>query len=81
MKNFHILKVKYLSPTNYKGARVKITSERFEQSKIISYDYSKNSIKDMAIDWLEKEGFEIIGHGEGKNHDYIVSSTFKPLKK
>ena len=30
-------KVKYLGPTNYKGSRIKITDERFEQSKIIDY--------------------------------------------
>ena len=80
MENLHILKTSYLGATNTRGARVKIYSERFRQSVIISYTY-ENRAQDMAINWLQEKGFEIIGKGEGQNNMYIISSTFEPLKK
>lgn len=76
MKNVHLLKVKYLGPTTFKGSRVKIISERFKQSIILNYDYRFNSEIEIAINYLELNGFEVIG----KNDKYIVSSTFKGLK-
>lgn len=80
MKNYHVLKVAYLGPTNFKGSRVKITSERFEQSKTISWNYSFNSSYDIAADWLKNNGFDLLGIAEGKDCYYIISETFKPLK-
>lgn len=79
-KNYHLLKVTYIGPTNYLGSRVKITSERFKQSKTISYDYAFNNALDIAEDWLTKNGFEIVGHGEGKDCYYVISNTFEPLR-
>jgi hypothetical protein len=78
--NFHILKVKYLGPTDTRGSRVKITSERFENSKTISYSSEYNRAMDAAINWLSKErGFTVIGTGEGDGHDYVIVSEFQPL--
>jgi|TARA_Y100000034_G_scaffold110230_1_gene142202 hypothetical protein len=36
------LKVKYLPPTNYRGARVKFTQTNINQSVILPYDYKFN---------------------------------------
>jgi hypothetical protein len=36
--NYHILKVSYVGPTNYKSDKVKIVSERFKQTIFISYN-------------------------------------------
>jgi hypothetical protein len=80
MKNFHIIKVKYLGPTNTKGSRVKMVSERFVSSKTISYDYKFNSAVDMAADWLTNTGFNIIGQAEGTDCGYIITDTFEELK-
>jgi hypothetical protein len=81
MENLHILKTSYLGATNTRGARVKIYSERFRQSVVIPYNYRFNNALDIAINWLQSKGFEIIGKGEGKESMYIISTTFEPLKK
>ena len=81
-KNYHILTVKYLGATNTQGSRVKITSHRFEQSVTISYNYSLNSITDMAMEYLkENTNHEIIGKGElDSQKDILISETFEPIK-
>ena len=80
LKNYHLLSVKYLGATNYRGSRVKITSDRFEQSVTIPYDYEENTIAGMAQKYLESKGFELVGLGEAKKGYILVSSTFKPLE-
>lgn len=79
--NYHILKVKYYGPTNTSGSRVGIISERFEQRVTINYNYELGNSCETAIDWLEKNGFQVIGKGEGKDHYYIITTTFEPLRK
>ena len=66
--------------TNTKGSRVKIWSHRFHQGITIPYNYSLNNISEMACEYLESKGFEIVGRGEATKFDVIVSNTFKPLK-
>jgi hypothetical protein len=77
MANIHVLKVKYLdSPASYCGSRVRITSERFNESKIIPswYDSGTGAV-DTAVYWLTKEcGLTVIGIAEGKGHDYVIVS-------
>jgi len=43
LTNFHALTIKHLDPTNFKGSRIKITSDRFSQSITLNRDYSKSS--------------------------------------
>lgn len=80
MKNFHVLEIKYLGPTNFLGSRVSIYSPRFKERVVINYDYSKNSIQEMAQTFLESKDFSILGCGEGKDKMYLISDTFQPLK-
>lgn len=80
MENYHILIVSYLGATNTRGSRIKIKSERFEQSVTISYDHECNNSLDGAKKWLKENEFEVIGQGESNRHYYIISTTFKPLK-
>ena len=80
LTNFHALTVKYLGPTDTKGSRIKITSERFEQSITISRDYSKSSWLDQAMELLQSKWFHVIGATECNNNTIILSDTFKPLK-
>lgn len=61
LKNYRAFIVKYLSPTNSRGARVKINDPRFEASKIISYNYEFNSAADTALEYLNSIGIEIAG--------------------
>lgn len=79
--NFHIFTVNYLGATNYLSSRVKIVSERFRQSKVINYDHEFANTLEIAEDWLIKNGFNIVGHGEGKDCYYVITDTFEPLKK
>ena len=80
MKNYHLFTVKYLGATNTKGARIKITSERFEQSITLSKDYSVEATE-QAINYLNDKGFNIVGRGNGSNQtDVLISEVFEPLR-
>lgn len=83
LPNFHILVVKYVTQTNNLPSRVKIISERFNHSVIFSYTGEGNTL-DQAEGWLIKNGHNVLGHGEGKGHYYVVcghvNDKFKPLK-
>jgi len=65
MKNLRQIKVKFLGPTNHKGARIKIYEpaglhNQETKSKIFSYCYRTGDIKAQAIDILQANGFEIV---------------------
>ena len=66
MENLHALEIKFYAPTNNSSARVGIISKRFKQRIIINY--------------LTKNGFNIVGKFEFGESDIILSDTFKPLK-
>lgn len=80
LTNFHALTVKLLWPTDFRGSRIKITSDRFEQSITLNRDYSKSSWLDQAITFLTQNWFTLIGMAEMNNQTIILSDTFKPLK-
>jgi len=73
--NYHALEVKFYGPTTYKRARVKIKDHRFNRTKFISYDYSMNDIREMAINYLESlnSDFKVIGTMELTNSYMLVS--------
>jgi hypothetical protein len=77
---YHIIEISFLGCTNYLGPRIRIKSERFEQSIIIDYSHEQADIRHDAIKWLESKGFEIVGAGEIKNGFALMSVTFEPLK-
>jgi hypothetical protein len=80
MENFHLIEVKYLGTTNSRGSRVKMTSNRFNESVTIPYDYKLNKVTEMAEEYLKEKGFTIVGQGEGKNVDFVITSDFKSIK-
>lgn len=83
LQNFHVLTIKVLGATNHNPARVKIISERFRQSITIpftNHPSASSPATDNSIEWLEKRGHKLIGKAEGKDHMYIISDTFEPLK-
>jgi hypothetical protein len=75
MQNFHIITAKYLFWTHTKGNRIKIHSERFKETVIVSTNEYESGVK-----WCEANGFKILGTGFEKNRVVIVSTTFEPLK-
>ncbi len=80
MTNLHAFKITYLGATNTRGSRVKVKSLRFDQSKLLSYNYEDRDITETAKKYLESLGFDIIGQAEDKYGMILLSSTFKPLK-
>ena len=80
LENFHALTIKHLGPTNFKGSRIKITSDRFEQSITLNRDYSSSSWLDQAIEFLTQNWFTLIWMAEMNNQNILLSDTFKPLK-
>jgi hypothetical protein len=79
INNYHILTVKYVGPTNFRGSRISIKSDRFNKSKMIDYNYEYNDCLGGAEAWLNDNGFEIVGHGEGKDCYHVITNTFKSL--
>ena len=77
MENLHVLIVKYVGMTASRSPRVKIISERFKSS--ISFDHANDdrTTLEQAICWLSNDGYNIVGHGNGKGHDYVITDTFK----
>ena len=81
-KHHRAFRIKFIGATDYKGERVGILDLRHNNNSIISYDYSKNNIKEIAIDWLEKQGIEISGFvcNEITNEYYLLTDSFQSLK-
>lgn len=80
MKNLHAIEIKFYAPTNNAGARVGIISKRFNQRIIINFDYSFDTPTAIAINYLTKNGFNVVGKSEFGESDIVLSDTFKPLK-
>ena len=76
MKTMRFFEVIYKSPTNYNGARVLVKDLRFNKRRTIDYNYEMNSITDMAIDFLEKKGIEIVCIGESIDSLLIATENF-----
>lgn len=83
MKNYQVIKVQYLGPTNARGSRVKLTDYRFNKSKTIPYSYEHNNTRDIAIDWLTREGHKVVGQAEVSDHYLLMldaqEGSFKSL--
>ncbi len=77
MKIYHVLKFKFLAPTDTRGSRIKIKSERFESSVTLALKYNDVDPFDQAIEYLTEREFIIIGRSEGKDGIYIITDTFK----
>lgn len=84
-KNFHVLRVVYLPTTRTLGGRFKVCSDRFKQSIVISADSLADAyplvsaIMGVAL-ILEKQGYNVLGMGNGDNCNYLLTDTFQPLK-
>ena len=81
MNNYHILRIQYHGPTNHRGSRVTITSDRFKERVTIDYDHRHNNAVDIAAVWLKEQGYNVIAQGEGPRWDYLITDTFELLKK
>jgi len=66
--NTRIIGFKFLGPTNYKGARIKLTDKRNHSTKTISFHYGYTTAGGGAADYLISEGWHVVGC----NEDYGV---------
>ena len=72
---YRIFELRYLSPSNTKGYRLKIIDERNGHSQTLNDDKNKNSI-DQAVQFLKSERVEIIGYSAIGESDYLLSKDF-----
>jgi hypothetical protein len=78
IKNNRIFTIKYLGATDTKGSRVSITEARFNKTdrKVIPYSYKFNSTVEIAIDYLQSIGINVLGYGETKDSYIIFSDSW-----
>lgn len=81
MQYFNSFNVKFISPTNSRGARVSITSFRDNSRITVPFDYSIGNTLGIAEKALSDLGFTIIGYTETKDTYIILSDTCKTLKR
>ena len=74
---YRIFELRYLSPSNTKGYRLKIIDERNGHSQTLNRndDKYKNSI-DQAVQFLKSKRVEIIGYSAIGESDYLLSKDF-----
>ena len=74
--NYRMFEVKYVGATNSNNSRVNIKDLRFNKSKTINYNYELSNIHDMAQQYLESKGIELVGKAESKNGYLMWTSDF-----
>ncbi len=68
--------IKFLSATNYKGDRVKISEVKRCQGQktnsiTLGYAYHEGNVLNQGIDYLEKKGAKIVGFSSTVN-EYLI---------
>ena len=72
-RNTRMLTVKYLSPTNTKGSRIKIIDRYFGKSITLGYNYQYTSALRGAVEWLIKNGWDVQAYNsEACKDEYVV---------
>jgi hypothetical protein len=82
METYHILTIIAVAPTDTKPARIKIVSERRNESIIIGIpsDGTDTSFINIAATHLKEKGFAIVAKGEGKGRQYLMTTNFESIK-
>ena len=83
MQNYHLIRVKYHSKRDG-SSEVKLRSDRLNQTVFLTYDYEIDNIVDQAINWLYRNGHNVVGKGELKDEHILcvepINNTVKLLK-
>ena len=74
IKNTRAIEVKFLGPTNNRGARIKLTDNYVDTkvSKIFSYCYRTANILQQAINILQFNGANVVCRASNKDN-YIIN--------
>ena len=78
INNNRIFTVKFLSPTNSRGARISITEDRYnkKETKVLSYSYEIGNVLNQAIEYLLSININVVGYGEQKSNYIIFSNSW-----
>ena len=81
LPNYRQFKVTFLSRTNHRGARVKITEpKRFTDGKTISvtlsYDYAIGDIEQQAVNHLDGLGFTLMARCSETNSYTLLCNNW-----
>jgi len=84
MQPVRLIQVRFLSPTNYRGARIQISDLYYTECRItLAYDYAKGDSLLQAAEFCEASGLEVIGQAEsrkaGKWMGYLVVNGFEKV--
>ena len=85
--NLRQIKVKYISPTNFRGSRVCIYEpKRYNNDKTkrvyLSYDYAIGNIQEQAYKYLLEKGFNVISRAsEFENYILFVNNWAEDFKE
>ena len=86
VKNYRQIKAGFVSPTNHRGARIKIFepkryNDEKTQSKIFSYDYREGDVMEQAYKILVRNGFNVIARAsEFENYIFLCDNWSKDFK-
>lgn len=78
----HLIRAKYLGPTNTKPSRVKLISGR-DASDHVTFDFDQRSAYtiDQAAHWLREHGYTVRAHGELSDSEYgVMVDEFMSLR-
>lgn len=79
--NVHVLHAKVIPASQMFPIRIKLVSHRFKQGMYLELPDERSCIwTNIVIDFLRKEGHNVLGSGEGLNGFYFFTDTFKPIK-
>ena len=83
MQNLQMIEIKYLSPTNTKGAKIKLIDTRFEVSETLNYDYEIDDLINQAIQHLKNKGFNVIfkSYDELNAKYYVFVDNFEGINQ
>jgi|TARA_R100000479_G_scaffold176479_1_gene131143 hypothetical protein len=87
VQNLRAFKVKFLSPTNHRGARIKIVDVMTKSHKdaseawgkmrhtiVLSYDYAIGAPLSQAIEHMEYVGLSVVAHAQVGDGEHVVLS-------
>lgn len=79
VQNMRAIRVKYLSATNNKCSRIKLTEQRFQITDTItlSYDYAIGNGTEQAILYLQSKGINLVGKSDLKGETILFSDSWQ----
>lgn len=75
------IRVKFISPTNWLGARVGIADSYFEDRIQLPYDYKIGNFVRQAEAFLEERGFEVAMVADTRKECFLFVRGFEPRLK